>query len=267
MSKLGAYGQANKPVAGISAGDIAIWNAGVDGTDYAPLRSPMAHLDKIAFHSDFDYLWVGPSPRKSTDPGMSPVTAPAVGINSVQSIEVALFNHGLGFVPFLSGDIIVDGYRQPCAGSMIPVPGGNAANAGWRFCTFTADATSVYLHVFGLISNAMTLHWEVRVYEEEFGVVTPPAVNFRFEAGAAALKSLGKIDSDHRYVRAAAGAGDFRVLGKQTIDLRQRSGVFGPDFHWSDGQVSGAKPTFIAGPSAPAAPAPAFSVTGQAAEL
>ncbi|MEQ9519460.1 MAG: hypothetical protein RLN89_08470, partial [Parvibaculum sp.] len=257
----------DKPVAGISAGDIAIWNAGVDGTDYAPLINPMAHLDKIAFHSGFDYLWVGPSPRKSTDAGMSPVTAPAVGVGGVQSIEVALFNHGLGFVPFLSGDIIVDGYRQPCAGSMVPVPGGNAANAGIRFCTFTADATNVYLHVFGFISNGMTLHWEVRVYEEEFGVVTPPSVSFRFEAGAAALKSLGKIDNDHRYVRAAAGAGDFRVLGKQTIDLQQRGGVNGPDFHWSDGQVSGARATFMVGPLAPSTPAAGFSVTGQEAEI
>lgn len=221
MRRFLASAKDDKPVTGIAGGTVAIWDAGVDGTDYAPAIDPAAHLDQVVFHTALDYLRVV-QVVASSDAGMTAVSLAATPRNAVLDQETKLFDHGLGYIPLLSPDITVSGYTQPCDGTAIPMPGGTPANAGWRFIGFTADATSVYMHCFGWIAAAMTIGWKVRLYDEVFQTPTDATSALRFKAGEAAFGAIGKVDTDHRFVRKVSSTGSFRVLGKQTIKLDQQ---------------------------------------------
>lgn len=216
--------KANKPVTGIAAGTVAIFDAG-DGSDWSGATDPMSNLDKVVFHSALDYMRII-KVVTSDDAGMSSVALAAMATGHVLDSETTLFAHGLDHIPLLSCDITVGGYQQPCEGTALVIPGGTPSSAGWRFVGFTADATNVYMHTFGWAAPAMTINWRVRVFDEVFQTTTPPEHMIFMEPGGLEIAQLGKVDTDHRFVRKVSGTGDFRVLGQQTIKLDKQPSVY-----------------------------------------
>lgn len=225
----------DKPYTGQPNGVAAIWNAGADGSDNSGLLDPLNNLGKVWFHSDLDYLRI----RKvvtSTGGDYSPAEIPATPNNAPLNAEYTLFAHGLGYKPLISGDIITSGYRQPCAGSPPPIPAGDRTQAGYRYIGMTADETYIYLHVRGFVAPAMTVHWEVRLYEETFQTISEASSLIYFSPTSATLAALGKVSADRRFVRKVpSGSGQFRFLGQQTMKLVTSAG--GPQLHFSDGNL------------------------------
>ncbi len=213
-----AAGKNDKPVAGIRAGTVAIWDAGPTGTDWSPAIDPLNHLSKVKFHSDFDYLRVL-RVVTSRDVGRDPINLPELDIYANEADEFTLFAHGLGRVPLIIAEIENDGYRQPVAGSVFVMQLG-FGGGDWRsrHIVFSADETNVYMLVRGARAPATTLHWKVFLLEEGFQTTTNPAHMLRFEPGAATIGALGKIDPSYLFARKAAGpTGDLRLLGRQSI--------------------------------------------------
>lgn len=223
----------DKPYTGQPNGVAAIWNAGADGSDNSGLLDPRNNLGKVWFHSDLDYLRIVKTVT-SLGGDYSPAEVPATPYNAPLNAEYTLFAHGLGYKPLISGDIITSGYRQPCAGSPAPIPAGDRTQAGYRYVGMTADETYIYLHVRGFIAPAMTIHWEVRLYEETFQNVSEASSLIYFSPESATLAALGKVSADRRFVRKVpSGSGQFRFLGQQTMKLVTAGS--GPTFHFSDG--------------------------------
>jgi len=242
---IGYSGNGDPKMPGVPPQTLAIFNSGPNKNDFGPMSDPLTHLDDVAFHgggtSPFDYLRINEAASaSSTDASRSPVALPQTGFNATLNQEVELFTHGLGYLPFFSGDITVDGYKQACPGTMVPIPGGNLNNVGHRFVGFTADTQKVYMHAVGFLASAMVIHWDVRIYDEELGQVSTQPPSFDLSSEGLTVRHLGKIDKDHRYVSGVAAPGDFLVLGKQTISLQNPSGGGDPEIHFSDGVRHGA---------------------------
>ncbi|MCW5727260.1 hypothetical protein [Parvibaculum sp.] len=241
--KLGVYGTDDQPVAGIRAGTVAIWNAGSGDNNYDPAIAPLDHLGDVKFHSDFDYLKIA-AIVTSRDSGKAAVSLPATAEGSVMDREDVLFAHGLGFTPLVIGEIEVSSYVQRCGGSVMPLPGGNAANRNYRFCGIISDGTNVLLRSRGWAgpaganAPAMTVHWRVLVLAERFQIESSPDYMFRFAPGEADLAALGKVDANHRFLRKAVSTGEIRIAGKETIINDVQSGF--PAILQSDGAVDAA---------------------------
>lgn len=215
MKSILIAGADDKPVAGIRAGTVAVYEAGAEAKDHAAAIAPYDNLADVDFHTDFDYLRVA-SIVKSTHAGMSAVTLPATAWNASISQTDTLFAHGLGYKPLLSADITIGGHTQPAAGTINPLPGGSTANVNKRFIYFVADATNVYMRTRGWAAPAMTVDWTVRVYAEQFQAVDPGEYLIDFDPAGIEIAQFGKIDSDHRFVyEVASGPGDFRLIGKR----------------------------------------------------
>jgi hypothetical protein len=215
--------KADKPVAGIRAGTVAIWDAGPAGTDYAPAIDPLSHLSKVRFHSDFDYLRIK-SVVRSTDPGRAPVSLAAINIYDYQLSWYPLFDHGLAHTPIIVAEISYGGYNQPIAGSAFIFK----ANWEWtgRYVGFAADATTVYMLVRGNRADAAVLNWKVFVLEDSFQSSTAASRLLRFEVGKASIGALGKIDPTYQFIRKAAGAsGDLRILGRPSLVFDTQNGI------------------------------------------
>ncbi|MBX3488856.1 hypothetical protein [Parvibaculum sp.] len=217
MKSILIAGADDKPVAGVRAGTVAVYEAGSQGKDHGPAIAPYDNLADVDFHTDFDYLRVT-SIVTSRDAGMSSISLPATAWNSSISRTDTLFAHGLGYKPLLSADIEIGSYVQPAAGTINPLPGGNTANVNKRFIYFVADTTNVYMRTRGWVAPSMTVHWVVRVYAERFQTVEPGEYLIDFDPAGLEIAQFGKIDSEHRFVReVASGPGDFRLIGKRNV--------------------------------------------------
>src|SRR5690606_30670694 len=135
-----ASGADDVPVEGIRKGTIALWR-GADATDFGPAIDPLNNLGDVRFHSDFDYLRFSHKVT-SRDSGRSPVSIVAWGSEFVGDRSDILFAHGMDPAPLAIGVIEIDGYKQPLAGSMTPLPGGNHTTlTNWRICSLVVDDT------------------------------------------------------------------------------------------------------------------------------
>ncbi|MEW6092213.1 MAG: hypothetical protein AB1647_14960 [Pseudomonadota bacterium] len=216
MKSILIAGADDKPVAGIRKGTLAVYEAGASGTDHTPAIAPHDHLGDVDFHTDFDYLRIA-SIVSSRDAGMAAVSLPETAWNASINRKDTLFAHGLGYKPLLSADIEINSYVQPAEGVINPLPGGSTANVNKRFLYFTADETNVYLNARGWRAPAMTVHWKVRVLAERFQVVEPGDYLIDFSAAGIEIAQFGKISEEHRFIRQAAGAGAFRLIGRQSV--------------------------------------------------
>lgn len=210
-----AAGADNVPVEGIRAGTIAVWR-GASKTDFDPAIDPLNHIADLRFHSDFDYPR-GVGVVKSTDPGRSAVTIGATGSDAVINRSDVLFAHGMSPPPLIIAMIEVGGYRQPLAGSMTPLPGGNINNTNWRICSIAVDDTNVMLRTRGGYAPAMTIHWEVLLLQEAFQVRSEGDFMIYLDPAEIDGAQVGKVSSEYRFLSEAEDPA-FRVLGgKQTI--------------------------------------------------
>lgn len=116
-----------------SDGRVAIWR---DGSDEDPFDEPLAHLDRVLFHSDLNYPVI-----VSTHTGT--LSLPAQSANTETNVNHPLFAHNLGGIPFVLGYVTIEGNRVPLAGS-VPIAWNNAGVGRWL--NLGADETNVCIH-------------------------------------------------------------------------------------------------------------------------
>lgn len=258
-----AAAQADKPVSGIAAGTVAIWDAGVDGTDFTPAIAPQSHLDKVKFHNALAYKKIA-RVVTSRDAGRAAVSLPAVATGAANLvIDALLFEHGLDYTPLIIAEIEIGGYRQPVAGTAIPLPGGSTTPPiSPRFISLTASSTGIYMHARGWFGPAMTVHWKVWVFAAEFQGDDISDDLIRFTPDGALMAALGPIDTNHRFIRKKdSGSGEIRVIGKQTIAMDVQNSAM--VLNYSDGEKSAAVWESDSIPY----PAAHYSVTGAECEI
>lgn len=225
---------ADQPVRYIKKNTIALWRS-ASGTNFNAAINPTSYLSTVRFHSALDYLRVA-SIVKSTDAGRSPVTLPARGEGTVINQSNTLFAHGLDYTPLMICDITVNGYSYSCNGSSMVLPGGASNDPRW--IGFTSDATNIYMRAVGWMGAACTVHWRVHVLAEQFQETSEADDLLVFSPEEVIAPKIGKIDSDHRYVRKVDSGGDFRFVGKQTLKFDVQNTVIAVNF--SDGVTDAA---------------------------
>jgi len=263
MITLLASGMADRPVTGIAEGTAAIIDSGPEGTDFSAAIDPLSNLGKVKFHNSLGYKKIA-RVVTSRDTGRAAVSLPAVATGGGNLIvDALLFEHGLDYTPLIIAEIEVGGYRQPVAGTAIPLPGGSTTPPiSPRFISLTASPTGIYMHVRGWFGPAMTVHWAVWVFAAEFQGADISDDLIRFTPDGVVLASLGQIDTNHRFIRKkASGSGEIRAIGKQTIMMDVQNGAM--VLNYSDGASSAA---LWESDSIPY-PSPHFSVTGTECEI
>lgn len=259
-----ALGKNNKPYPGAVAGTWAIFDAGVGYADSSGLVDPLNNLSKVKLHSAFAYPKVL-RVVSSRDPGNSPVTIAARAEGTAVGIQdVVLCGHGRPTTPLFFAEFETGGYRQPAAGTVIPLSGGSTTQpVNQRFCTITSDATNFYMHVRGWTgASAITVHWKIWICDEQFQADNTSGDLMNFTPYSATGAALGPIDIDHRYIRKVpSGGGELRIMGKPTISFDVQ-GVF-PAVNYSDGATNAAMPGVFTTPY----PTAHFAATGTEVEI
>lgn len=227
----------DKPVAGIKKNTLALWR-GTNGADFAAAKTPKTKLNSLRFHSDLDYLRVK-KVVKSTDAGRAAVNVPARGEGTILNVNSTLFAHDMGFTPLFIADITISGYGYTCNGTSMILPGGGSPQPRWF--GFMADDTNIYGRAVGWLGSACTVHWRVHVLDEEFQTTKGFGDLFSFDPSGATLPRLGKIDTDHRFVRNVASGEDFRFAGNQTLKFGEEGGW--ATINFSDGVTNVAAAT------------------------
>lgn len=192
-----------------------------NSTRNAPLNNPATHLDKIYFHSDFDYMEVSHGPTVATI-NHSAVSASGVPAGATiafgwgtASADHLLLTHSLGYVP--QAMVIYDG-NLLWPGMPVQVDG----SGGSRFVSFYVTTTAVRLY-----ETASTGAGTLSSVSRDYTVLVfkaPPApsgdVLMDFDPGTGSLSmGKGKFDSLRRYLQVVAGGSPFGIAKGRTIDL------------------------------------------------
>lgn len=151
----------------IKDGKVAIY----ENSDDLPFLNPLAHLARVKFHSELDYLQV-------IDVKTYSLTLPAIGTggsgqgsggrSGVRTNLYTLGAHGIAGTPLILGNVTVGGITVAFTGS-VPVAKGyappNSANNDpyARFLSLGADATNITAHEYSVQGgNAGSGVWQPR---------------------------------------------------------------------------------------------------------
>lgn len=178
----------------------------IDAPRNAPAKNPVAHLDKVAFHSDF-FLYeklidqvvtvshpVIPTGMVSWRPPAPYPSAGATIAGRVTETSHVLLNHGLGYTPIVVVSHL--GVMLSC-GSIV-----QTAAAGTRFVSVYADENVVGLGEGAYSSDvalpAVALNYRVVV----FSTPEPDPAMYQFSGNADHFQlGRGVIDSEKSYLR------------------------------------------------------------------
>jgi hypothetical protein len=213
-------------VAGFSEpNETGAWND-IDAPRNAPAKTPMAHLDKIAFHSSF-YLYEVAFDQTVTvtHPAISGGSAGKEGYwnSSVDQLSWEIFGifqksthtlltHGLGYVPLV---MVSYAATMVVSGTIVQ----NDA-AGTRFVGVSADASNVYLSDCGYSSD-LTLGSVARSYRV-LVFRTPAAAPGKslFSGGSGHVQlAKGMVDSSKKYLRRDSSSSPLDMDLGRTIDI------------------------------------------------
>ncbi len=126
-------------------GKVALWTG---GTDDAPFTNPRGNIDRVSFHSDFDY-------PKIIQVRSVTLSMPAMPENAVREHTYNLFAHGRPGFPYILGVATIGGVKVPLAGH---VPAQVLVSALWgglptdqwaRWIALGSDGTNVVVHEYG----------------------------------------------------------------------------------------------------------------------
>tara|TARA_R100001086_G_scaffold216193_1_gene132347 strand:+ start:1956 stop:3260 length:1305 start_codon:yes stop_codon:yes gene_type:complete len=194
---------------GVPGNTFAIWDAGPNGTDYAPAINPDLYKDRVILHSDWDYVGVD---RTLTS---APVVRPAASIGPPgNSITVNLGAHGQGAPPMMVSRFSLDG------GTTWNTINGTVHSALFdiyrgRSFVIQADNTNVYAYIWEIGPvTAQTLTFQTHILKRTFGE-TKPDNNVVFRA-----------DLPNSYIEAAGGVFDSRRQYLQTPAAGQATDIY-----------------------------------------
>lgn len=228
-------GEDNKPIAGVPKGTCAVWDAGIDNSDFGPFAAPKSHLDKIALHSDLDYIGM-----KNTLTNSHTFGGGDYGLTG-GATEVVIGAHGLGYKPMILGEFSLDGSTWYTVNGTKLVNRATNYTIGilGRSFLYLADATNIYAIVFqsGQLP-AQTIYFRVRVLERSFFAARPDNGRDFYEDDNHVEAAGGRFDTRNRYLQApiSGQAPMLRHYGGQTIDFstgpyaEQKNMGFGGDF-------------------------------------
>lgn len=193
----------------------------------APLNDPIAWLDHVRFHPDFDYYQVhsGPTAVTINHAAVAGATTTLYNLGGatfartgqIVTTQIDLVTHSLGYIP--SYFVIMNG-ALVAPGTLIQV--GTAQD---RQITPYATTTKIRLHE-AAISSASTLaavsiDYEVVVFRQP--VADMPGIAFDFdETTGRVVMGYGKFDSDLKMLREAGALGDspFDISLGRTVDIK-----------------------------------------------
>lgn len=191
-----------------------------NSTRNAPLNSPASHLDKVYFHSDFDYLEVHDSSTVTVShAAVSAGSAPS-GFNSAfgwnaASADHLLMSHSLGYVPFV---LVATGDNIIWPG--MPVQTGT--NGAARYASVYATSTQIRLYEWASVGSsslaATSLDYDVLIFKDPPAASGSVLVDFDPSTGVVTM-GKGKFDSTRNYLQVVAGGTPFGLALGRTIDL------------------------------------------------
>lgn len=189
----------------------------------APLNNPVAHLDKIYFHSDLDYMEVHDESDVLINHALVSTTGGPVG-GSIQwgwntsAVDHLLYTHGLGYAPFalvsVGANIIWPG---------MPVQTDAGGGGGGRYCSIYTTTTGVYLREFASIGNAalpaISLTYKVLTFKNPTAGSGVQLIDWN--PGTGVFKAgKGKFDSSRKYLQVVPGGSPLGLSYGRTIDLK-----------------------------------------------
>lgn len=198
----------------------------IDAPRNAPAKTPIAHLDKVTWHSSFDQfeLAVGPSDvtinhtslaAASVTTGIGSITSTVYGARRVT--DILLLTHGLGYKPRAKVTI---GGRVVVSGQII-----QDLTDRVRIVSVFTTTTGVYLRetAFSSSSALPAFDQAYRVYVFRQAQANPSAPLFSNSGG---LTTIAReiIRSDRKYLR-RTGVGDeeFSIDSGPTLDIANGS--------------------------------------------
>lgn len=255
----------NHPIAGVQGGTFAIYDHGpnINNPDDAPAISPRNHLDKIAVHSDLDYLGFEESvlvtglavPAGPTDP------------TAVATETHELHTHGLGYKPLIMSRFRLTGTQTWYAvngETHISVSIGLIGQSIFVQC----DDQKVYLYAaaYGAFAavNVDVEFWIINRAFDNAGARTDEVLY----ADTNSVRAAGGVfDTNRNYLQ---GAGTetptLNVRTGQTIKVRQGNVTGEKEFGISSSTVQHGAPsmTILPAPNPPGSDgAPAFNTVNQ----
>ena len=172
----------------------------------APLQNPAAHLDKVYFHSDLDYMEVSHGPTLAN---VSHALVAAVTTHT-------LLTHSLGYVPnflvILAGDIVYPG--QP-----VQV----LSDGRQRRVVAYADSTTIKLREWAVQTNASMAAVNLAYTVVVFRAPPVPSGTILYDwdpATGIVQMARGKFRSDRRYLQVVPGGSPYGFSLGRTIDLK-----------------------------------------------
>lgn len=213
-----------------------------DAPMYAPLYDPINHLDKIYFHSNFNYMEVallqtttinhagyaaasvpafngggqtssGPSGMSAGNSGFNSNSGFAVG--SHQPSPHLLATHGLGYVPRYK--IAVDNQMIP-PGFPVQTNAGGAVRSVASYATTTEIRLKEFGNAGSSAMSAVSKNYQVMVF------ANPPApstnqLKWWDNANNVLHLGFGRWRSDRRYLQVVPGGSPFGLLMGRNVDL------------------------------------------------
>lgn len=217
-----------------------------NSTRNAPLNNPNSHLDKIYFHSDFDYCEVGFGPtnvtinHSSVSPGGSPS---GVGLNALlvygtYSASNVLLTHSLGYIPdfmvIADGDIIYGG-----------TPIQYLSDGRTRNVTAYATTSQIILYETAIRTSstipALSKTYTIIVFLQPPEASGNVLIDFNPTSGTVEM-GKGKFNSSRRYLQIVPGGSPFGFARGRTIDLNKGA----PRFVDPDGTITDPVPSYAA---------------------
>lgn len=208
--KLTATGKNDKPVTGAVAGTFAVFDAGVDGTDYAPFLDPKANLSKVAFHSALDYLGLVTTMTAT-------VSLPSGSFGAGVTSTTLLGAHGQSGRPLVLAEFSADG-----GANWWTINGSTWSQIGYALVgtvfNIQVDSTNVYLFMSRSSTvAAQTLNFRIHILRRNFGE-TRPNNGIAFKATPSYIEAAGGVfDTRRRYLQTPAAG--------QTPDITHCSGA------------------------------------------
>lgn len=220
----------------------------IDAPCNAPAKNPLAHLDKVAFHSRFYNYELALPPQNITIThaavanevttwGFSGILERTV-VGGVASRELVLLNHGLPYTPLV---MVAYGRAMVVTGTLV-----QDQAEGRRFVSAWANGTSVGLgeaaYGDGVELPAVNRTYQVWV----FRTPAPDPSKRLFSGGREKFQmARGMIDSAKRYLRRENGAVPFNMDFGRTVDISGggarvvTGGISQSDAHYNGGFAGG----------------------------
>lgn len=120
-------------------GKVALYS----GTDDAPFTNPRANISRVHFHSEFDYIAFD-----NANPDITlTINIPATVSSRFRSITVG--PHGKSGIPFVFGQIFVDGQWTPLTGSVPAFVSSATINGYWsgHLVNWTVELSATHIYI------------------------------------------------------------------------------------------------------------------------